>query len=351
MDRRGFLVGSGLFIAGASACDGASKPPLSIARAQRSMPSLEGAVEWFNAAPLTVQQMRGKVVLVQFWTYSCINWMRTLPHVRAWAGKYRSKGLVVVGVHSPEFEFEKERDKVREAVSQLNVNYPVALDTRHAVWRAFRNSYWPALYFVDANGIIRHEHFGEGEYEQSERTIQALLTRAGANDVETDLVQVSGTGGQAQPDWSNLRSPEIYLGHGRARSFASPSGFSYGRTRTYSAPQRLGMNSWALVGDWTVGPEAVSLAGANGQLSCRFHARDLHLVMGPARRGKVPFRILIDGNPPGVAHGVDIDAEGRGLVVEHRLYQLVRQPGRVQEAQFEIQFLEPGVEAFAFTFG
>jgi thiol-disulfide isomerase/thioredoxin len=316
------------------------------------MPALDGAVEWLNSKPLSAAELRGKVVLVDFWTYSCINWQRTLPHLRAWAEKYKDQGLVVIGVHTPEFSFEKDIEKVRQATAQLKVGYPVAVDTRHAIWRAFDNNYWPALYVVDARGTIRHHQFGEGDYERSERIIQQLLTEAGAKNVDTGLVRVDGAGSQADADWGNLRSPETYVGHDRTENFASPGGISLGRERLYALPEQLRLNTWALSGDWKVEHETARLTRANGRIAYRFHARDLHLVMGPAAPGKpVPFRVLIDGRPPGPAHGVDVDEQGRGVLVEHRLYQLIRQPMPIEDRQFEIEFLEPGAEAYSFTFG
>jgi thiol-disulfide isomerase/thioredoxin len=316
------------------------------------MPALDGAVEWLNSKPLSAAELRGKVVLIDFWTYSCINWQRTLPHLRAWAEKYKDQGLVVIGVHTPEFSFEKDIEKVRQATAQLKVGYPVAVDTRHAIWRAFDNNYWPALYVVDARGTIRHHQFGEGGYERSERIIQQLLTEAGAKNVDTGLVRVDGAGSQADADWSNLRSPETYVGHDRTENFASPGGMSLGRERLYALPEQLKLNTWALSGDWKVEHETARLTRANGRIAYRFHARDLHLVMGSAAPGKpVPFRVLIDGRPPGPAHGVDVDEQGRGVLVEHRLYQLIRQPMPIEDRQFEIEFLEPGAEAYSFTFG
>ena len=327
-------------------------PLSSPTRAEGSMPALDGAVEWLNSKPLTAAELRGKVVLVDFWTYSCINWQRTLPHVSAWADKYKDQGLVVIGVHTPEFGFEKDIDNVRKASALLKVDFPVAVDSGHAIWRAFDNGYWPALYFVDARGTIRHHHFGEGDYERSERIIQQLLIEAGAEGVDTGLVRVDGVGSQAEADWGNLRSPETYVGYDRAYDFASPGGITLARKRLYAAPDQLGLNKWALSGDWTVEREAATLERANGRILYRFHARDLHLVMGPAARGEsVPFRVLIDGRPPGPAHGVDVDAQGRGVLVEHRLYQLIRQPEPVVDRQFEIEFLERGVQAYSFTFG
>lgn len=325
--------------------------PLAVAGAGTRMPPLDGAVAWINTRPLGPAELRGKVVLIDFWTYSCINWLRTLPHVRAWADKYKDHGLVVVGVHTPEFGFEKDLSKVRQAISQLDVRYPVAVDSDYTIWRAFDNNAWPALYFVDAQGKVRHSHIGEGDYERSERILQELLVEAGAKDLDRGLVQVDGRGSQAQPDWNNLRTPETYVGYGRTESFASPGGLSRDRYRQYSAPARLALNSWALAGDWHVGVEAARVERANGRVLYRFHARDLHLVMGPSGGKPIPFRVLVDGRPPGAAHGADVDEDGLGTLVEHRLYQLVRQPGPVQERQVDIEFLQPGAELFAFTFG
>ena len=321
-------------------------------RSEGSMPALDGAVEWLNSKPLTAADLRGKVVLVDFWTYSCINWQRTLPYVRAWADKYKAQGLVVIGVHSPEFGFEKDLDNVRRATAQLKVDYPVAVDSSHAIWRAFDNLYWPALYFADMHGAIRHYQFGEGDYEQSERVIQQLLIEAGAKHVDVGIVRVEGAGSQADGDWGNLRSPETYVGYDRAETFSSPGGVTLARNRVYSTPDRLGLNRWALAGEWTVDHEAATLQGATGRILYRFHARDLHLVMGPAARGKpVPFRVLIDGETPGIHHGVDVDADGRGVLDEVRLYQLIRQQQPIVDRQFEIEFLEPGARAYSFTFG
>ena len=301
---------------------------------------------------MTAAGLRGKVVLVEFWTYTCINWLRTLPYVRAWAEKYKDRGLVVIGVHSPEFEFEKNVDRVRWAAKDMKVDYPIAIDSDHAIWRAFRNQYWPALYFVDAQGRIRHHQFGEGEYEQSERILQQLLAEAGNGDMGHELVSVDGRGAEAAADWGSLKSPENYVGYERTEKFASPGGAVLGKPRVYAVPARLGLNQWALAGDWTVGQQGTSLNKANGRIAYRFHARDLHLVMGPAARGtSVRFRVRIDGQPPGAAHGVDVDDQGNGTATEQRLYQLIRQPKPIADRQFEIEFLDPGVETFAFTFG
>jgi thiol-disulfide isomerase/thioredoxin len=315
-------------------------------------PSLDGATGWLNSPPLTAAGLRGRVVLVEFWTYSCINWLRTLPYVRAWAEKYRDAGLVVVGVHSPEFPFERNVDNIREAAQEMRIDYPIAIDSDFEVWRAFGNQYWPALYFVDAQGNIRHHQFGEGGYEQSERVIQQLLTDAGAEGVDRALVSVDASGVEAAADWGSLQSPETYVGFGRTGNFASPGGVVRNQRRAYTAPARLRLNNWALSGEWTVGQQATALNSAPGQIAYRFHARDLNLVMGPVTRGtSVRFRLLLDGGPPGAAHGIDVDAEGNGTVTEQRMYQLVRQPMPVADRLCEIEFLDPGVEAFVFTFG
>jgi thiol-disulfide isomerase/thioredoxin len=316
------------------------------------MASLGGATQWLNSQPLTAADLSGKVVLVDFWTYSCINWLRTLPHVRAWAEKYKDQGLVVIGVHSPEFEFEKNIDNVRRAAKDMKVDYPIAIDSDHAIWRAFRNNYWPALYFVDVQGRIRHHQFGEGEYEQSERIIQQLLAEAGNRSIGPELVSVDGRGAEAAADWGNLKSPENYVGYERTENFASPGGAVLNKRRVYAVPAGLRLNHWALSGDWTVAKQATVLNKANGRIAYRFHARDLHLVMGPAARGtSVRFRLSLDGQPPGAAHGIDVDEQGNGTVTEQRLYQLIRQPKPIADRQLEIEFLDPGVEAFAFTFG
>jgi thiol-disulfide isomerase/thioredoxin len=314
--------------------------------------SLANATEWLNSPPLTAAGLRGKVVLIDVWTYTCINWQRTLPHVRAWNEKYKDQGLVVIGVHAPEFAFERNLDNVRRFTRDLKVEYPVAVDNDFAIWRAFRNQYWPALYFVDAQGRVRHHQFGEGDYEQSEKVIQQLLTEAGARGVRTDLVSVEGRGAEADADWGDLASAENYVGYERTEHFSSPGGVVEDKRHVYAVPASLALNHWALSGEWTVGKQATALHTADGRIAYRFHARDLHLVMGPAVRGRsVRFRVRIDGQPPGAAHGTDVDAEGNGTVTGQRLYQLIRQPKPIVDRQFEIEFLEPGVEAFAFTFG
>jgi thiol-disulfide isomerase/thioredoxin len=312
--------------------------------------SLERANEWLNSPPLTASALRGKVVLIDFWTYTCINWLRTLPYVRAWDEKYRNQGLVVIGVHAPEFAFEKNPDNVRWAVKEMRVGYAVAVDNEHVIWRAFRNQYWPALYFIDAQGRVRHQHFGEGSYEQSEMIIQRLLNEVGG--IGDDLVSVDARGLEAGADWGSLKSPENYVGYERTQNFASPGGAVSDKPRMYELPTRLRLNEWALSGDWTVKKDATALNKANGSIAYRFHARDLHLVMGPAAPGtSVRFRVLIDGQPPGAAHGLDVDEQGYGTVTEQRLYQLIRQPKPIADRAFQIEFLGPGVEAFAFTFG
>jgi len=316
------------------------------------LPSLGSATGWLNSQPLTTAGLRGKVVLIDVWTYTCINWLRSLPYVRAWAEKYKDQRLVVIGVHAPEFEFEKNVDNVRRAAKDMKVNYPIAIDNNYAIWRALKNEYWPALYFVDAQGRIRHHHFGEGEYEQSEMIIQQLLTEAGVSNIDHKLVSVDTRGAEAAADWGSLKSPENYVGYERTENFASPGGAVLGKRRTYAAPASLRLNHWALSGDWTVEKQATVLNKANGRIAYRFQARDLHLVMGPAVRGtSVRFRVLIDGRPPGAAHGIDVDDQGNGTVTEQRLYQLIRQPMPIADRQFEIEFLGPGVEAYAFTFG
>jgi thiol-disulfide isomerase/thioredoxin len=317
-----------------------------------SMPSLAGATEWLNSPPLTPAGLRGSVVLVEFWTYTCINWLRTLPYVRAWAQHYQDRGLVVIGVHTPEFDFEHDLDNVRRAVKDLRVDYPVAVDNDYAIWSAFDNHYWPALYFVDAQGQIRHHQFGEGRYEESEMLLQQLLTEAGSGGIGRDLVSVDAGGVEAAADWGSLRSPENYLGYERTDNFASSNGAVLDTPHVYAAPAGLRLNHWALAGDWTVRRGAVALNQAGGGIAYRFQARDLHLVMGPATRGTpVRFRVLLDGQPPGAAHGTDVDDQGNGTVTDPRLYQLVRQPGPVTDRTFEVTFLDPGVQAYAFTFG
>ena len=316
------------------------------------LPSLSGATGWLNSPRLTAADLRGKVVLIDFWTYTCINWLRSLPYVRAWAEKYQDHGHVVIGVHTPEFDFEHDLDNVRRAAKDLRVNYPIAIDNDYAIWDAFGNRYWPALYFVDRHGQIRHHRFGEGDYEQSEAIIQRLLTEAGSGGIGHDLVAVDARGVEAAADWDSLWSPENYLGHERTENFASSNGAVLDTPHVYAAPARLALNQWALAGDWTVQRQATVLNQAGGRIAYRFHARDLHLVMRPTAPGtSVRFRVHLDGQPPGAAHGTDVDGQGNGTVTEPRLYQLIRQPDPVTERTFEVIFLDPGVQACAFTFG
>ena len=314
------------------------------------MPPLTGATTWINSPPLTTEQLRGKVVLVDFWTYSCINCLRSIPYVKAWAEKYRDQGLVVIGVHTPEFAFEKSEANVRRNVQRLGVTYPVAMDNDFAIWRAFRNNYWPAHYFIDAQGRIRHHHFGEGDYEGSERVIQQLLKEAGAQ-VDTATVQVDARGAEVAADFAQVASPETYVGYARAENFRSPGGLAQDAVKDYVASP-LSLNDWSLYGRWRVTREHADLRQAGGRVSFRFKARDLHLVMGPSVTGGTPrFRVRIDGEAPGGDAGMDIDAQGIGRIDGERLYQLVRQAGPVRERTFEIEFLDPGVQVFAFTFG
>jgi thiol-disulfide isomerase/thioredoxin len=318
--------------------------------AEGHMPGFEGATGWLNSPPLTAEGLRGKVVLVDFWTYTCINWLRTLAYVRAWAEKYQEQGLVVVGVHTPEFPFERDIDNVRLAAEHLNVSYPIALDSDYEVWRAFTNHYWPAVYIVDAEGRIRHHQFGEGGYDDCERGIQQLLREAGVDGIGDDLVAVSPAGFEAQADWTNLRSPETYLGYAQGGNFASPGGAVIGRPVTYELPHTLMLNQWALTGEWTIEGRASVLDGGEGRIAFRLHARDVNLVMRtPA--APVPYRVLMDGQPPGDAHGLDLDEQGHGAVTEPRLYQLVRQQAPIVDRTFEIGFTASGVEAYVFTFG
>jgi len=295
------------------------------------MPSLGGATEWLNSEPLSPAELRDRVVIVNFWTLTCINWLRQEPYVRAWSQAYRDDELVVIGVHTPEFSFEHDTDGVRRATVDRAIDYPVAVDNDYEIWSAFANQYWPALYFIDADGIISDQHFGEGRYEQSERVIQQLL------GIERELVSVEGVGVEAEADWDHLRTPETYLGYGRGGSAASPD--------------ELSVNDWALSGEWTIGQENVVLDQAGGSIAFRFYARDAHLVLSPGVGGPIPFRVRLDGEAPGPSHGADVDPDGNGLLRDGRLYQLVRQHDAVRERTLEITFLEPRAEAYAFTFG
>lgn len=315
------------------------------------LPSLNGAVRWLNGNPVTSEQLRGKVVLVDFWTYSCINCLRTLPYVKAWAEKYRDKGLVVIGVHTPEFAFERDEGNVRKALQKLGISYAVALDNDYTIWRAFKNQYWPAHYFVDARGRIRHHHFGEGKYAESERVIQQLLREAGATQVTQAITEVRADG-LHQANGNDIQSPETYLGFERAVHFASAEKVMKNLAADYTAPANPTLNAWGLAGLWNVGAERATLAGATGRIVYRFHARDLHLVLGPGADGRpVRFKISVDGKAPGEAHGIDVASDGSGTVTEQRLYQLVRQKGDIGDRTFTIEFLDPNVSAYAFTFG
>jgi thiol-disulfide isomerase/thioredoxin len=311
---------------------------------RQQMPALGGATAWLNSEPLSPAELRGRVVLVDFWTLTCINWLRTEPYVRAWSQAYRDDGLVVIGVHTPEFAFEHEIDLVRRATTERSIDYPVAIDNDYAVWTAFDNHYWPALYFIDRDGAIHDFHFGEGRYEQSERVIQRLL------GIKREPITVVGVGVEAEADWNHLQTPETYLGDARGDRFASPGGATLER-RGYEFPEYLRSNHWALDGEWTVGREKVVVERAGGSIAYRYHARDAHLVLSPGKSGPIPFRVFVDGEAPGRSHGVDVDEDGNGVLREGRLYQLVREHDKVREKTLEIRFLEPGAEAYAFTFG
>lgn len=314
------------------------------------MPGVERAAGWLNSEPLATDDLRGKVVLADFCTYTCINWLRTLGYVRAWAETYEDQGLVVVGIHTPEFPFEAETENVVEAVKALNVEFPIALDPEYAVWEAFSNRYWPAVYIADAEGRIRHHQFGEGGYDECERVVQQLL-RENGEAVSEDLISVVPDGVEAQADWGTLDSPETYVGYQQGRNFASPEGVTIDDARTYSVPDPLRLNSWALSGDWTVETRATVLNRAGGSMAFRFHARDVNLVLRSRDATAVPFRVLLDGASPDAARGLDVDDQGNGTLVQPRLYQLIRQPGSISDRTFEITFDAVGVEAYVFTFG
>jgi len=323
--------------------------PLSV---EGELPPLDGAIEWLNSPPLTPAGLRGKVVVVDFCTYTCINWLRQLPYVRAWAEHYKDQGLVTIGAHTPEFSFERNVDNVRRAIKEMRIDYPIAIDSDYAIWQAFDNAYWPALYFADAEGQIRHHQFGEGAYEESEMVIQWLLEEAGSSDVAQHLVSIEGQGIEAAADWGSLKSPENYVGVERTEGFSSPGGAVQNEAQDYTAPDDLRLNHWGLSGNWTMGREATRVNEAGGSLVYRFHARDLNLVMGPASRGdSVPFQVLLDGQPPGRAHGGDVDEEGNGSLDYQRLYQLIRQPGSIADRTFEIAFPAADAETYCFTFG
>jgi len=319
---------------------------------QMPMPELSGAIGWLNSVPLNRMSLRGKVVLVDFWTYTCINSLRPLPYVTTWAAKYKDAGLVVIGVHTPEFSFEKERVNVENMTRMLNISYPVAIDSNYSIWEAFHNEAWPAQYLVDGKGQIRFQHFGEGDYAEIERIIQMLLKENGATAIDGGTASVSGVGIEAAPDWNDARSPETYIGYGQAQNFASPERLAKDSAASYSVPAKLSVNHWGLVGSWNVNSESAVLQSAPGKVVFRFHSRDLHLVLAPTKDGKaVRFRVMLDGAAPGGNCGVDTAPDGTGVVREPRLYQLVRQKGSIVDRIFEIEFLDPGVHALDFTFG
>jgi thiol-disulfide isomerase/thioredoxin len=346
IDRRRFL--------GAAATTLVAASPLGLFGSVSSgvLSSLSSATGWINSQPLTVADLAGKVILIDFWTYTCINWLRTFPYVRAWAEKYKDRGLVVIGVHTPEFSFEHETDNIRQSAKERHVDYPIAIDNNRSIWSAFRNEYWPALYLVDAKGRIRYHQFGEGQYDQSEKAIQRLLSEAGVAGIGHDLVSPDATGADAPPDWGDLQSGENYAGYERTENFVSPGGAVSDKPFVYIAPPGLERNQWALSGEWTMEKEGVVLNKANGWIAYGFHARDLHCVMAPAAGG-VPtrFRVLIDRQRPGAAHGIDVDDQGNGIVTEPRMYQLIRQSKPIKDRQFEIEFSGPGVKVYSFTFG
>jgi len=349
-NRRWFLAVSAKTVAAVQARAVASSA--SQLAVEVDLPSFGGATGWLNSEPLTRARLNGKVVLVDFWTYTCINWRRTLPYVRAWSKKYRDQGLVVIGVHTPEFAFEKKVENVRQAVTAMNIDYPIAIDSGYAIWRAFNNEYWPVLYFVDARGRIRAHKFGEGEYRDSELVIQNLLAKNGASGFEREAVSLDASGAEAAADWADLKSKETYVGYEQTENFASPGGMRRHKCHSYVFPTELRLNHWALAGNWTAGEHATVSAAADARIAFHFHARDLHLVMGAASQGSpVTFRIVIDGQPPGSASGVDSDEKGRGTVSQPRMYQLIRQQRPILDRRFEIQFFGSSVEVFSFTFG
>lgn len=318
----------------------------------RDKPSLSGATGWLNTQPLNLADLRGKVVLIDFWTYTCINWRRTLPYIREWARKYKDQGLVVIGIHTPEFSFEQKWDNVSSAIRSMDIGYPVAADNNFEIWRSFDNQYWPALYLIDAKGKIRYQKFGEGDYEASEKMIQQLLKGIASNTVPDNIATPLAEGYEAAADWQNIGSPESYFGYDRAQGFASPGKPGADKPVSYMLPKKLLLNEWALSGAWTIGKERILSNSGTGKLVYRFHARDLHLVMGPATPGKaIKFRVLIDGLPPDTGHGVDIDPDGNGTVTEQRMYQLIRQQGTITDRELQIEFVDPGVEVFNITFG
>jgi thiol-disulfide isomerase/thioredoxin len=316
-----------------------------LGHATTRIPSLDGANGWLNSEPLTPDDLIGHVVLVDFWTFTCVNWLRTAPYIRAWAEKYKKHGLVAIGVHTPEFDVERDLDNVERMVKELQIKYPVAIDNDFAIWEAFANRAWPAIYLADSDGALRYQHWGEGRYEQSEGAIQDLL------GVEDELVSVEASGLEAPADWDNVESPETYVGYAQAERFASPGGLARGELGTYSVPDELGLNQWALAGEWTIRPQPAISHEEGARLLYRFHARDVNLVLAPGEGQGTRFRVLLDGEPPSSSHGSDVDAQGNGVVSEPRLYGLIRQPGRIVDRTFEIDFLDPGAQVYVFTFG
>ncbi|MFT4112761.1 thioredoxin family protein [Silvibacterium sp.] len=350
-----YLAGAALALA--LACV-AIRPPHSFAQdgpniiGTQPLPGLSGATGWLNSKPLTAKDLKGKVVLIDFWDYSCINCIRAVPYVRAWADKYKDSGLVVIGVHTPEFDVEKLTPNVERAVKKFDITYPVAIDSDMRIWNAFSNQYWPAHYLIDAKGHVRYQHFGEGEYDETEKQIQELLKEAHATSMPTGIASVHGEGAQAAADTRDVRSPETYLGYERAENFVSPGGLKHNVDRLYAEPKSLDRNDWGLIGQWADQGQAAVLRTASGKIVYRFHARDLHMVLAPGADGKpVHFKVTIDGQAPGENHGTDTDAQGNGVVTEDRLYQLIRQKGSIADHTFTIEFEEPGVQAFTFTFG
>ena len=314
--------------------------------------SFDGATGWLNTEPLTPEELRGRIVLVDFWTFTCVNWLRTLPYIRAWATKYRDAGLTVVGVHTPEFGFERNIENVIAQSRELGVEYPIAVDSDYGIWRAFANHFWPAAYLADGDGRIRYHHFGEGEYAMTEMVIQQLLLDAGGQGVDQDLVMVEPRGLEVAADWRTLGSPETYLGYRQSSGFAQDGIARFDEAHTYAAPGQLPLNHWGLSGDWTVAGHAAVSNKPGARIAFRFHARDVNLVMGPApTAGPIPFRVFLDAQPARDAHGTDVDGEGRGDLSEQRTYQLIRQVGRIMDRTFEIEFLAPRAEAYCFTFG
>jgi thiol-disulfide isomerase/thioredoxin len=343
-----FLSITAIFLAAVLVANG----PIDISPKQEIKPSLKGATDWLNTKPLDLAKLHGKVVLIDFWTYTCINWRRTLPYISDWASKYKDQGLVVIGVHTPEFLFEHKLENIRNANNEINLKYPVAVDSNYEIWRSFQNSYWPALYLIDAKGKIRYQKFGEGDYQEIELMIQQLLKEVSAQNITTKITELKPDGFEAAADWERLQSPENYVGYGNTQGFVSPGGIIIDKQTFYAVPVHMELNQWALSGEWIIGKEKVLLKGKQGKIIYRFHARDLNLIMGPAEPGSsLKFRVLIDGKPPGTAHGLDIDINGSGTVTKPRMYQLIRQHDSVIDREFQIEFLDPQVEVYDFTFG